>query len=108
MSEEQRAAMNQAVDRDANETVEDVAGAWDPPADPIDIRCECARADCREILRVSIAEYEAVRDDPRHFLVVPEHIDERIDRLLGYVRSYALIEKVGEGALVAEETDPRA
>ena len=57
---------------------------------------------------MSIAEYEAVRDDPTHFLVVPEHIDERIDRLLGSVRSYALVEKVGEGASVAEETDPRA
>jgi hypothetical protein len=108
MSEEKRAARNQAVARDANETIEDVAAAWDPPADPIEIRCECARADCRETLRVSIAEYEAVRDDPRQFLVVPEHIDERIDRLLGYVRSYALLEKVGEGASVAEETDPRA
>ncbi len=106
--EEKRAALNQAVARDANETVEDVAAAWDPPADPIDIRCECSRADCRETLRVSLAEYEAVRDDPRQFLVVPEHVDERIDRVVGSIRSYALVEKVGEAASVAEETDPRA
>ena len=106
--DEKRAALNQAVARDANETVEDVAGAWDPPADPIDIRCECSRADCRETLRVSHAEYEAVRHDPREFLVVPEHVDERIDRVVGSVRSYALVEKIGEGADVAEETDPRA
>ena len=73
-----------------------MAAAWDPPADPIDIRCECARSDCREILRVSHAEYEAVRDHPRQFLVVPAHVDERIDRVVGSVRSYALIEKIGE------------
>jgi hypothetical protein len=106
--DEKRAALNQAVARDANETVEDVAAAWDPPADPIDIRCECSRADCRELLRVSHAEYEYVRDDPRHFLVVPEHVDERIDRVIGSVRTYALVEKIGDGASVAEETDPRA
>ena len=106
--DEKRAALNQAVARDANETVDDLAGAWDPPADPIDIHCECARTDCRETLRVSVAEYESVRDDPRHFLVVPEHVDERIDRVIGSVRSYALVEKVGEAASVAEETDPRA
>jgi hypothetical protein len=106
--DEKRAALNEARARDANETVEDVAAAWDPAADPIDIRCECSRDDCRETLRVSIAEYEAVRDDPRQFLVVPEHVDERIDRVVGSVRSHALVEKVGEGAPVAEETDPRA
>jgi hypothetical protein len=106
--DEKRAALNQAVARDANETVEDVAAAWDPPSDPIVIRCECSHADCRETLRVSLAEYESVRDDPRQFLVVPEHVDERIDRVVGSVRSYALVEKVGEGAAVAEETDPRA
>ena len=84
--DEKRAALNQAVARDANETVEDVAAAWDPPADPIDIRCECSRADCRELLRVSHAEY----------------------RVIGSVRTYALVEKIGDGASVAEETDPRA
>ena len=106
--DEKRAALTQAVARDANETVEDLAVAWDPPADPMDIRCECSHPNCREILRVSVTEYEAVRDDPRHFLVFPAHIDERIDRVVGSVRSYALVEKFGEGAKVAEETDPRA
>ena len=106
--DEKRAALNQAVARDANETVEDLAGAWDPPADPIDIRCECSDADCRATLRVSVAEYESVRDDPRHFLVVQEHVDERIDRVIGTVRSYVLVEKIGEGADIAEETDTRA
>jgi hypothetical protein len=106
--DEKRAALNQAVSRDANETVEDLAAAWDPPADPIDIRCECARADCRETLRVSLAEYESVRADPRHFLVVPQHVDERIERVVGSVRSYALVEKLGEAAEVADETDTRS
>jgi hypothetical protein len=105
--DEKQAALNQAVARDANETVEDLAAAWDPPADPIDIRCECSRDDCRVTLRVAVSEYEAVRDDPRHFLVFPGHVDERIDRVVGSVRSYALVEKTGEGAAVAEETDPR-
>jgi hypothetical protein len=57
MSEsERRRALNQAVARDANEAVEEMATAWEPAADPLDIRCECSRADCEAILRLTLIE----------------------------------------------------
>jgi hypothetical protein len=97
MSEsERRRALNQAVARDANEAVEEMATAWEPAADPLDIRCECSRADCDAILRLTLA-------------VIAEHVDPEIDRMIGSIRGYALIEKVGEiGVEVAEATDTRS
>ena len=110
MSEsERRRALNQAVARDANELAEDVAAAWDPPASPLDVRCECANADCEATLRLTLVEYEEVRSQPRQFVVLPEHVDPMVDRIIGSIRAYALVEKVGAVASeVAEETDPRA
>ena len=110
MSEsERRRALNQAVARDANEVVEEMATAWEPAADPLDIRCECSRPDCEAILRLTLAEYEEVRSEPRQFALVAEHVDPEIDRMIGSIRGYALIEKVGDvGVEVAEATDPRS
>jgi hypothetical protein len=73
------------------------------------VRCECSRADCTETLRLSLEEYEAVRGEPRQCVVVAEHVDERVDRVVGRIRSYVLIEKVGDEAVrIADETDPRS
>jgi hypothetical protein len=110
MSEsERRRALNQAVARDANEAVEEMATAWEPAADPLDIRCECSRAECEAILRVTLAEYEEVRSEPRQFAVFAEHVDPEIDRVVGSIRGYSLVEKVGAiGVEVAEATDPRS
>ncbi|MGE5690539.1 MAG: hypothetical protein ACM33B_08275 [Pseudomonadota bacterium] len=109
MSDERRRALNEAVARAANEVAEDVAGAWDPPADPLDIRCECSRADCGATLRVTLAEYEEVRSSATQFIVLAEHVDPTVDRVVGTVRGNALVEKIGrEGVEVAEATDPRA
>jgi hypothetical protein len=108
-SDERQLALNQAVTRDANEAAEEVATAWSPPADPITVRCECSRSDCAETLRLSLEEYEAVRDDPQLFVLVAGHVDERVDRVIGAIRSYVLVEKVGNAAReVAGETDPRS
>ena len=35
--------------------------------------CECADPDCRDRVELSKADYERVRSNPRHFVVVPGH-----------------------------------
>jgi len=104
-----RRALNEAVARDANELVEEMATAWEPAADRLDIRCECSRPDCEAILRLTVAEYEEVRSESRQFAVFAEHVDPEVDRVVGAIRAYSLVEKVGEiGVEVAEATDPRS
>src|SRR5437763_15380623 len=42
-------------------------------SDRIPFLCECADERCTEIVRVSLADYEAVREHPERFLTAPDH-----------------------------------
>jgi hypothetical protein len=107
--DERRAAYEQAVARDANELAEQVASSWKGPTETIDVRCECARPDCRTAIRLTVDEYESVRADPHHFVTLRDHVDPRVDRVIGSIREYTLVEKTGaEAKKVAERTDPRS
>jgi hypothetical protein len=44
--------------------------------------CECGQEDCSEPLEVTHGRYEAVRGDPRRFLVLPGHKDLDIARVV--------------------------
>ena len=57
---------------------------------------------------MSLEIYEVVREHPRHFLVVNGHEDHEIEKLVDSGAGFAIVEKEGDAAQVAEETDPRA
>jgi len=105
---EERIARNDAAFRSANERIE--ATAVEANMDgSLPFICECANRACSEIVFLTIAEYEAVRDDPRHFFNVPGH--EAADRGVGEVierhGSYVVYEKQGHAGDVAERLDER-
>ena len=101
---EDRLAHNEAVFRDINERIE--AGHW-PGADPepLAFRCECARLGCNMLLELTIAEYERVRADSRYFVLIPGHEMPEIETVVHRAAGYVIVEKVGEAARVAEQTD---
>ena len=104
-----RLAVNEALARDANELAEGVAAGFVPALEPLEFRCECSRAQCREAVRLTREEYESVRADALRFVLVAGHEDLEIDRVVGYIREYPIVEKFDEeGRAVARETDPRA
>ena len=109
MAEERqrRLAENEALARDVNEVVDDVAAGWFGPDERLDFRCECARAACTEHVSLTRREYESVRSDARWFVVLPEHVDGSIEREIGRIRDYVLVEKTGVGVDVAEKRSPR-
>jgi hypothetical protein len=105
----ERIAANEATFRDANERIRERADELEF-ADPVPFLCECGEAGCRDILRLSLPEYESVRRAGRtHFFVLPGHeeipgengrVHERNDR-------FVVIEKTGDAAGVAAERNPR-
>jgi hypothetical protein len=102
-----RRAANEAMFRAANERIEDSAANLDLTASPIPFICECDDERCTQIIRLSVAEYEQVRSDPRRFFVSPGHQSEP-DRVVEEAERFATVEKTGqEGRLVAGQ-DPRA
>jgi hypothetical protein len=109
---EERVARNEALFREFNERVEDVAATFDPQGEGdalrIDFVCECGDLACLERLELTRAAYEEVRSDPRRFVVAPGHDNPEVERVVSRGDGYLVVEKVDEAAEVATEHDPRS
>jgi hypothetical protein len=104
----ERVALNDATFRAANESIADAADSIGVEG-LLPFICECADTRCTNLLRLTRAEYEAVRADPTRFINAAGH--ERSAQ--GWARvaesheRYTVVEKVGDAADVVVETDPR-
>jgi SpoU rRNA methylase family enzyme len=99
-----RAAKNQSLFREVNERIEELR----PDEMLIDFACECSDTDCTASLTLSIEEYESVRRFPTHFLVMPGHELDEVERVAEQNERYAVVEKFGAGGPAAVRLDPRA
>ena len=108
---QERAGENESRYRNLNERMEphNAAHVWVDPPMP-DWVCECASTECMKPVRLTLAEYEAVRAEPTHFFVLPseEHRSLAVERLVRQTERYWIVEKIGEAAEVSEELDPRS
>jgi hypothetical protein len=104
------AARNQSRFREYNERIEphNRAHTWNEPPMP-DWVCECAFVECVMPVRLTIAEYEAVRADPTCFLVAPgdDHVVPDVERVIERHERYWVVEKIAEAAEVSEALDAR-
>jgi hypothetical protein len=107
-SREERIARNEATAREINEQIEQGhAGA--PAGEQVRILCECGLLDCDRVVAITIAEYEAVRADPRQFAVVRDHVMPEVEEVLAETDRYVLVAKrEGTPAAVAVQEDPRS
>jgi hypothetical protein len=102
----ERIGHNEAVFRDINERIE--AGRWPgEPGEPIAFRCECASLGCNLLIELTLAEYERVRADSRHFVLAAGHEIADVELVVERGAGHVVVEKVGEAGRAAEETDPR-
>lgn len=105
-SVQERLSANESVFREINEGIE--RGQWPGEEDaPVGFRCECARLGCNELIEVSPREYEQVRSDPRHFMVLPGHERLDVEKVVARHSGYLVVEKLDRAADHAIETDPR-
>jgi hypothetical protein len=91
---EQRLAENEALFRVANEKLAELGralAASDEELTPF--LCECAELRCTKVIKLTFAEWEAVRAHPHRFAVVPghEHADERV---VDQKARYGVVEKM--------------
>jgi hypothetical protein len=68
----ERVAKNEASHRELNEEIE-MSYESRPEDAYMDVVCECGQGNCDVFLKVARDEYEEVRADPRHFLIVRDH-----------------------------------
>jgi hypothetical protein len=104
-----RAAINENTFREINEQLV-AAVALDADDDELhDVVCECARVDCTELVTVTVAEYDEVRESGERFIVAPaaEHVAPEHERIVERRDRYWIVEKLGPAGDVAEALDPR-
>ncbi len=103
-------ARNDAIFRDANERIESYVQSMDEHIDGLlPFLCECSDVTCTEIVRMTSAEYEALRQDPVRFTTVPGHEGtERWAKVVDQNERFAVVEKLGVAAEVATELDARS
>lgn len=105
---EERVVKNEALFRHVNERIEDVNRAFAPLDDVLDVVCECGVAACAERIELAVSDYERIRADPRRFVIVPGHEDTLVETVVERGGGWAVVEKKGEAAELAEEADPRS
>jgi hypothetical protein len=102
---------NEARFREHNERARssNAAHRWVDPPVP-DWSCECGWESCTQPIRVPLAEYEAVRAVPTHFVVAPSegHVAPEAERVVERHADYWVIEKIGVAAAISAELDPRS
>ena len=104
-----RSARNESLYRQVNEAIERASsGLPDRAGGSAEFICECARADCTTRVEVKLDEYEWVRSDSSRFIVAPGHDDPALETVVTRGRDHWVVEKLGDGAAVAEALDPRA
>src|SRR6266571_9512115 len=101
-----RLGLNEAVFREVNERIQDVAESFELGDQPLNLVCECGDPTCVQRITLTRAEYEAVRADPTHFAVYPGHEIPDVEAVVEKRNGYDVISKsAGAAADVAEETD---
>jgi hypothetical protein len=98
---------NEALFREVNERIEDVGTALAPDDEPMEFLCECDDRDCVEKVSATRAEYEAIRAVGTHFVVLPGHEDPGVEHVVQQKERFLVVEKEGQAAHEAEESDPR-
>jgi hypothetical protein len=108
---EERLARNEAIFREINErtrSLQERFGPEDPTTAYEEFLCECGDQLCVERVKLTVREYESVRDDATQFVVRPGHSVARIERVVLENDRYAVVIKLGDAAEVAEDRDPRS
>jgi hypothetical protein len=107
-SRQERVARNESTARRINEQIEQ-GHAGEPPGEHIRVLCECGRLECDRVLAVTVAEYEAVRADPRQFAVAADHVVPEVEEVVAQTDRYTVVAKrEGTPAAVTIQEDPRS
>ena len=102
-------ATNQTIFREINEWTSDQVAAAEGDDRIIDTYlCECGDQRCTAPIRLTRAEYEAIRSYPTRFALALDHEDPEVDTVLTENERFATIDKsFGLGARIARASNPR-
>jgi len=89
-----RLGKNQSLFRAVNDQIEYMARAQSTIL-PLRVLCECADPDCDAHVELTQGEYEAVRQNPAQFFVLPAHVFPEVETIVERRGHYVIVEKFG-------------
>jgi hypothetical protein len=104
---DERLSRNEVLFREVNERVEKVQKRQGL-AGHFDFLCECGDKSCIEHVSMTLVEYEGVRSDSTHFVVLPGHELPEIEGVVQAGDRFSVVRKQEEAAVFAKEHDPRS
>lgn len=105
MPRDERKAANQALFRDVNERIAELAAGLDPAGSEQAFICECSHVGCTASVQIPASAYAQVREDATTFLLIPGHEDpSRADILVRFPNYLIVRNKEGVAADIAPET----
>ena len=106
----ERKALNEGTFRQANEVLDkgarEIVDAQDDSLVPF--LCECPDPSCRQVVLLTLGEYEEVRSTRQGGFATLGHEDLSIERVVAQNDRFVTTEKFGRAGEVHEETNPRA
>jgi hypothetical protein len=97
----------QALFREVNERIEQLAEEFGAGTGTVSLLCECANGGCLERIEISAADYLQVRRFPTRFLVKQGHVDRGTERIVREAGRFVIVEKTGPDATEAVRLDRR-
>jgi hypothetical protein len=104
---EESLAKNEELFRQVNERIDTISQAVADDDALTEYLCECDRQECYERVKATRGEYESVRAESTHFIVLPGHEDPRVERVVFSDERFLIVEKQGAAAREAKANDPR-
>jgi hypothetical protein len=104
----ERESKRQARSRDDNESTAQARPSAGSDGRMRSFRCECGDQDCTCAIRLTLAEYESVREYATHFAIARDHENPESEQLIEERERFAVVETVsGEAAQLARRSYPR-
>jgi hypothetical protein len=100
-------ARNEEFFRQVNEQIEAVSQNVPATEPTMEFLCECDDLACQGKVEATRTEYESARAVPTRFIVLPEHVDSRVEHVIASNDRFVVVEKEGAAARDAEAHDPR-
>jgi hypothetical protein len=102
----ERAARNEEIFRGVNERIEEGAEQHQV-SDSLPFHCECGASACMETIEIPPARYAAIVRERYHFVVIPGHEEQRIERVVEAEAEFLVVEKVGEAREQIDRDHPQ-
>jgi hypothetical protein len=100
-----RKARNQALFREVNDRIAELAAQFEVASGPQSFVCECSQLGCTELVQLPAAAYRRLRDNPTTFLVLTGHEDLDHETVVERTAGYLLVRnKLGVASQIARET----